>query len=204
MSEEVDKQRLIHKEDRDLDDDELNNSHVKNQLDQVTQEAQDEINRVQGHFENEIMIAKQERVELVSKIQELVAQNERLKVESNKQLSTYKSKYSEYKQKLRRANQNISTLMTRLAKFEFQLQSDKDERGGNKSDVNLQKFAYGGDVKMPGGVADPDVNLALAMAANQNNYDAGQLNISEILANDGLNDEIKRLLAENSQVNSNI
>ena len=57
---------------------------------------------------------------------------------------------------------------------------------------------------MPAGVADPDVNLALAMAANQNNYDAGQLNISEILANDGLNDEIKRLLAENSQVNSNI
>ena len=68
----------------------------------------------------------------------------------------------------------------------------------------MQRLAYGGEMKMPAGVADPDVNLALAMAANQNNYDAGQLNISEILANDGLNDEIKRLLAENSQVNSNI
>ena len=95
MGEEVNKHRVGFKDERDYDDDELNNSQIKNQLDQVTQEAQDEINRVQSHFENEIMIAKQERVELVSKIQELVAQNERLKVESNKQLSTYKSKYSE-------------------------------------------------------------------------------------------------------------
>ena len=47
-------------------------------------EAQEEINRVQNHYENEIVIAKKERVELVSKVQELIAQNERIKLESNK------------------------------------------------------------------------------------------------------------------------
>lgn len=82
-------------------------------------EAQEEIRRVQTHYENEIVLAKKERVELLSKVQELMAQNERLKLESSKQLSAYKSKYSEYKQKLRKANQNIATLLTRLAKFDI-------------------------------------------------------------------------------------
>ena len=78
----------------------------------------------------------------------MVAQNERLKVESNKQLSTYKNKYAEYKQKLRKANQNIQTLLTRLAKFDIQLQNEKDDRG-SKSDVQLQKLqAYGGDGRL--------------------------------------------------------
>lgn len=49
-----------------------------------------------------------------------MSQNERIKIESNKQLGSYKSKYSEYKQKLRKANQNIATLLTRLAKFDIQ------------------------------------------------------------------------------------
>ena len=83
-------------------------------------EAQEEINRVQNHYENEIVTAKKERVELVSKVHELMSQNERIKLESNKQLSSYKSKYGEYKQKLRKANQNIATLLTRLAKFDIQ------------------------------------------------------------------------------------
>ena len=50
----------------------------------VLHEAQEEINRVQGHYENELALAKKERVELAARIQELVAQNERLKVESNR------------------------------------------------------------------------------------------------------------------------
>ena len=52
---------------------------------------------MQTHYENEFIVAKKERVELVSKVQELMSQNERLKIESNKQLSSYKNKYSEYK-----------------------------------------------------------------------------------------------------------
>ena len=33
-----------------------------------------------------------------------MSQNERIKLESNRQLTSYKSKYTEYKQKLRKAN----------------------------------------------------------------------------------------------------
>ena len=36
-------------------------------------EAQEEINRVQVHYENEIVVAKKERVELVSKVHELMS-----------------------------------------------------------------------------------------------------------------------------------
>ena len=50
----------------------------------VLHEAQEEINRVQSHYENELVLAKKERVELAARIQELVAQNERIKVESNR------------------------------------------------------------------------------------------------------------------------
>ena len=74
---------------------------------------------MQAHYENELAYAKKERVEVAAKIQELVAQNERIKVESNRQLTSYKTKCSEYKTKLRKANQNISTLLTRLAKFDI-------------------------------------------------------------------------------------
>ena len=48
-----------------------------------------------------------------------MAQNDRIKLESNRQLGSYKNKYTEYKQKLRKANQNIATLLTRLAKFDI-------------------------------------------------------------------------------------
>lgn len=112
-------------------------------------EAQEEIQRVQTHYESEIVSAKKERVELVSKIQELVAQNERIKLESNKQLSSYKNKYSEYKTKLRKANQNIATLLTRLAKFDIQMKAEKDgeqqtDRAGNSEPRmnNYAKWAY--------------------------------------------------------------
>ena len=52
---------------------------------------------MQTHYEAEIVAAKKERVELVSKLQELVSQNERIKLESNRQLTSYKNKYTEYK-----------------------------------------------------------------------------------------------------------
>jgi len=39
---------------------------------------------------------------------------------------------------------------------------------------------------------DQNLNQALAAAG----IDAGQLNLQELIANDGLNDEIKKLLAE--------
>ena len=57
-----------------------------------------------------------------------MAQNERIKVESSRQLQSYKTKCSEYKTKLRKANQNISTLLTRLAKFDIAIQAEREDR----------------------------------------------------------------------------
>lgn len=143
-------------------------------------------------------MAKKERVELVSKVQELLAQVERIKLESNKQLSSYKSKYSEYKQKLRKANQNIATLLTRLAKFDIQMQAERED--GRTDNIgnseprsnNFAKWAYND----PNYSGNQDVNYALAMAAGAPGTEPSGLNINEVLNNEGLNDEIKKLLAE--------
>ena len=101
-------------------------------------------------------------------MQELISQNERLKIESNKQLSSYKTKYTEYKQKLRKANQNIATLLTRLAKYDIQMKTGEEHDGrsevvGNSEprSNNFAKWAYSD----PNYSADQDVNYALAMAA---------------------------------------
>ena len=129
----------------------------------------------------------------------------RIKLESNRQLSSYKSKYSEYKQKLRKANQNIATLLTRLAKFDIQMQAERDDGprtdglGGigssePRSSNNIAKWAYSNQNYS----GDQDVNYALAMAAGAPGTEPSGLNINEVLNNnvDGLNDEIKKLLSE--------
>ena len=82
-------------------------------------------------------------------------------------MNSYKSKYTEYKQKLRKANQNIATLLTRLAKFDIQMQAEKDNARGDAignsepRSNNFSKWAYG-NANYSG---DQDVNYALAMAA---------------------------------------
>ena len=64
----------------------------------------------------------------------------------------------------------------------------------------MQKFYSGMDDKFDEEDQDPDVNMALAMAAGNDNMGGGQLNINDFLNNDGLNDEIKKLLAENQNL----
>ena len=126
-----------------------------------------------------------------------MSQNERIKLESNKQLSSYKTKYTEYKQKLRKANQNIATLLTRLAKFDIQMNAERDDGHGHSeprsnqfAKWNLNEQNYSGD---------QDVNYALAMAAGAPGTEPSNLNnINEVLQNDGLNEEIKKLLADQS------
>jgi hypothetical protein len=46
-------------------------------------------------------------------------------------LNHFKSKYTEYKHKLRKANQNIATLMARIAKYDIQTHSDKHDDDHN-------------------------------------------------------------------------
>ncbi len=90
-----------------------------------------------------------------------------------RQLNHFKAKYTEYKQKLRKANQNIATLMARIANFDIQMQADKH-------DDDRQMDPYG---------EEHNWQHLLAQAGIE-----GQVNVQDLLANDGLNDEIKKLL----------
>ena len=53
------------------------------------------------------------------KIQELITQNEKQRIETTRQIESYKSKYQQYKNKLKQANNSIHTLAERVAKYEL-------------------------------------------------------------------------------------
>ena len=144
----------------------------------VLHEAQEEINRVQSHYENELVLAKKERVELAAKIQELVAQNERIKVESTRQLSSYKTKYTEYKTKLRKANQNIQTLLARLAKFDIAIQAEREDKADGGQAQPGPVPHYGGMQEY--GNQDANMNYALAQAVG--GQAPGNLNLNDVIA----------------------
>ena len=161
-----------------------NNAHAaKEQAEQTIQAANEEIAKVQAHYENEMSQIKRERVELVHKIQDLVSQNERLKVDGSRQLNHFKTKYSEYKQKLRKANQNIATLLARIAKYDIQMSAERNEDDIGDGPQMMRNY----------GIPD-DQNLQQILAAA--GIDGGQINLQDLMANDGLNDEIKKLLAD--------
>ena len=65
---EISKLHAGHRDGRgpDVDGDGLDSR--ENDASAVLHEAQDEINRVQSHYENELVLAKKERVELAAKI----------------------------------------------------------------------------------------------------------------------------------------
>lgn len=86
-------------------------------------------------------------------------------------MNHYKAKYTEYKQKLRKANQNIATLLSRIAKYDIQMQADKDDTH------------YGVPL-----AEEHNWQHLLAQAGIENP------NVQDLIANDGLNDEIKKLL----------
>ena len=108
---------------------------------------------------------------MIKKCRELEQFADRVKIESSRQVTHYKTKYSEYKNKMKKANQNIAILMARIAKFDFEVAADKDVRG--KPGV----ASVGGVTGAPGGWVNDQ--------------------LQDLLSNDGLNEEIRKLLAEN-------
>lgn len=46
---------------------------------------------------------------------------ERVRLESQRQINHYRTKYTEYKNKMKKANQNIAVLMARIAKTDLHL-----------------------------------------------------------------------------------
>ena len=112
-------------------------------------------------------MAQAERQEMIKRCRELEQFADRVKLESQRQVNHYKTKYSEYKSKMRKANQNIAILMARIAKFDIELGADKGE--GRKQGV--------ASVGAPAGWVNDQ--------------------LQDLLSNDGLNEEIRKLLAEN-------
>ncbi len=108
---------------------------------------------------------------MIKKCREFEQIADRFKIESSRQVTHYKTKYSEYKNKMRKANQNIAILMARIAKFDLEVAADKDVRG--KQGV----VSVGGVTAAPGGWVNDQ--------------------LQDLLSNDGLNEEIRKLLAEN-------
>ena len=56
---------------------------------------------------------------MVRRIHELMAQNDKAKDEGSK-FNKLKSKYMDYKEKVRKANANIQILMAKVAKYELE------------------------------------------------------------------------------------
>ena len=54
--------------------------------------------------------------------------NEKVKDDCLKKVVAYKDKYQDYKNKVRHANQQISTLMQRVARFEIEHGSQDEQR----------------------------------------------------------------------------
>jgi hypothetical protein len=65
---------------------------------------------------------------MIIRCQELTQNFERLKIESVRQISHFKNKYSEYKVKLRKANSNIATLTARIAKYDIELAAEREDQ----------------------------------------------------------------------------
>lgn len=171
--------RQVHLEFKDGLAGENNAQVAREQAEQTIQAANEEIVKIQAHYENESAQIKRERVDLIHRVQDLTQQNERIKIDCMRQLNHFKAKYTEYKQKLRKANQNIATLLGRIAKYDIQTQADKhDEEGGNLGSYGMQM------------ADEPNWQHLLAQAGIDG---VQQMNVHELLANDGLNDEIKKL-----------
>lgn len=84
----------------------------------------------------------------------------------------------------------------------MQAERDGDGVGIGSSEQRsngMSKWAgAGGPYSNPNYSGDHDVNYALAMAAGAPGTEPSGVNINDVLNNDGLNDEIKKLLAEQS------
>jgi hypothetical protein len=65
-----------------------------------------------------------ERANMNEKLQDLLMHNEKVKDECLKKVLVYKDKYQDYKKKVKRANQQITVLSQRVARYEI-------ERGGS-------------------------------------------------------------------------
>lgn len=88
-------------------------------------EAQKRIGQEENEKQKSEMVQKEEawkseRTNLNQKLQDLLIHNEKVKDECLKKVLVFKDKYQDYKQKVKRANQQISVLTQRVARYEVE------------------------------------------------------------------------------------
>ncbi|CDW85959.1 UNKNOWN [Stylonychia lemnae] len=156
----------------------------KEHLEKSLQLAQSEVNKFNDGFDAEIQMRNKERMDLQLKIQELITTNEKQKLENNRQIETYKSKYSQYKTKLKQANNSIHTLAERVAKYELQMVAERDG-----ADIQ-SAHALGSARNIPSKINRRGQYSSQGMISDD------EFNLNE-LQNDKMNEEIRKLLEEN-------
>lgn len=70
-------------------------------------------------YEDDVAGWKKERSELIKRIHELMAQTEKAKDDGGK-FHKMRAKCADYKEKVRKANANITILMSKVAKYELE------------------------------------------------------------------------------------
>ena len=121
---------------------------AKEHLEASLRVAQEELQKYNDFTEGQASQWKKERGDLSAKVQELMAENERTRAEAARQVQNMKGKYSEYKSKLKKANQSIQTLTARVAKYELEAAAEREDRyaaakenmrrGANEGGINFQ------------------------------------------------------------------
>ena len=101
-------------------------SKVKQQIENDLRDQTLEMQKFQIEYEQQLETWKNDKSEMQRRIHELASHAEKQKYDSQEQLEIFKSKYNDYKTKLKKANLSIQTLTTRLAKQELQIQAERE------------------------------------------------------------------------------
>ena len=128
---------------RDVLNSEYNLQTAKEHMEASLRIAQEEVKKLNQQYEDDIGGWKKERSDLVKRIHELMAQTDKVKDDGGK-YTKLKSKYLDYKEKVRKANANIQVLMAKVAKYELERQAERENDGGRVKNVGgRESYASG-------------------------------------------------------------
>lgn len=100
---------------RDVQNHEFNLSTMKEHQDATLKIQEEQIAKITARYQEDENQWREDKTEYQGKIQELYIQLDKTKREANAQVATYKQKYTDYKQKVKAANAQISTLAGKLS-----------------------------------------------------------------------------------------
>lgn len=92
---------------------------AKEQLEGQVRKAQEQLARTVAEYEGQQAARIKEVAEMQAQMAEVIAQNEKFKLERDKGSEKYRSKATQYKTKLKLALQNVQTLAQRIARYEI-------------------------------------------------------------------------------------